>query len=284
MKIPKISSNWKTLFKPRKYGNYVNDHTLIYNGKWHLIGITSKKGLPTLERYFVYAVGDDLSHKFKEKSKIIDNGTLAWAPSVIEHNSLYYMFYGPSPTKLAVSYDFGDWFGQEIYINANPPMSCHRDHFVLKVGDDEWVMYVTGVKEGKSCISCLKSNDLINWQFFGYALTSGDNSEINPSWGAFESPFVVNKDNGFYLFTTYTDCSKDTYHNTLVFFSENPYSFGCYDGEKSFSTCAVKPIAKLYCHAPEIIIENGEYYITSCGWRKSAFTKGSVKIAKLIWE
>lgn len=283
MKIPKISSDWKLLFKPRRFGRYVNDHTLIYNGKWHLIGITSKKGIPTQERYFIYANGNSLNGKLQEQTKVIDNGTLAWAPCVIEHNSLYYMFYGPSPTKLAVSYDFGDWFGQEISIKGNPPMSCHRDHFVLKINDDKWLMYVTGLKNGQSSIACLESDDLLNWNFVGYALSSGDDSELNPSWGAFESPFVVSMDNEYYLFTTYTDCSKSTYHNTLVFHSESPYDFGCYNGENSAGNYA-KPIAKLHCHAPEIVKENGKWYITTCGWKKSSFSKGAVKIAELNWE
>ena len=283
MKTPKITSEWKTLFKPMRYGRYVNDHTLIYNGKWHLIGITSKKGIPTQERYFVYANGDSLNSRLKECSKIIDNGTLAWAPCVIEHNSLYYMFYGPSPTKLAVSYDFGDWFGQEITLKGNPPMSCHRDHFVLKIGESKWLMYITGLKDGKSSIACLQSEDLLNWSFIGYALTSGDKSELNPSWGAFESPFVVQKDNGYYLFTTYTDCSKNTYHNTLVFYSENPCDFGCYNGESGADDFA-KPIAKLHCHAPEIVQENEKWYITTCGWRQSSFARGAVKIASLEWD
>ena len=282
MKIPEISSEWKTLFKPRFYGRYVNDHTLLYNGKWHLIGITSKKGVPTQERYFVYAVGEDLHRKFKETSKVIDNGTLAWAPCVIEHKSLYYMFYGPSPTKLAVSYDFGDWFGQEIRLNGNPPMSCHRDHFVFKIEKNKWLMYVTGLKDRRSSIACLESTDLLNWNFVGFALTSGEKSELNPSWGAFESPFVVKRDDGYYLFTTYTDCSASTYHNTLVFYSQNAYDFGCYNGENSEKGFA-KPITKLRCHAPEVVKENGKYYITSCGWRKSSFTRGAVKIAELKW-
>lgn len=111
MKIPRIASEWRTLLAPVRYGRYVNDHTLFFNGKWHLIGITSEEGTPNRERYFVYAIGDSLGSEMTECSKIIDNGTLAWVPCVIGHNSLYYMFYGPSPTKLAVSYDFGDWFG-----------------------------------------------------------------------------------------------------------------------------------------------------------------------------
>lgn len=278
MKKPVIVSKWKTLFKPRIYGKYVNDHTIIYNGRWHLIGITSKKGIPTQERYFVYAVGDDLSRRMREVSKVIDHGTLAWAPCVIENNGLYYMFYGPSPTKLAVSFDFGDWFGCEINMNGVPPMACHRDHFVLKYGE-KWVMYATGVKDGKSAISCMISDDLQSWDFHGYALTSGENAPLNPSWGAFESPYVVERDGLYYLFTTYTDCSLKTYHDTLVFCSDSPYDFGVYNADESGAV----PIAKLHCHAPEVLCVDGKWMITTCGWRRSSFAKGAVKIAELDW-
>lgn len=282
MLIPRISTEWKTLLNPRKYGKYVNDHTLIYNGQWNLIGITSRRGVPTKERYFVYACGKTLNRPLHEKGKVIDNGALAWAPCVIEHDSLYYMFYGPSPTKLAVSRDFGDWFGQEIYLSGNPPMACHRDHFVMKIGEKRWIMYVTGLKDGKSAVSCLVSNDLINWEFHGFALSSGEKSELNPSWGAFESPFVV-ENNGYYLFTTYTDCSKSNYCNTLVFYSSDPFDFGCYNGSGGSEGFA-RPVARLNCHAPEIVKENSNWYITTCGWKGSSFARGKVKIAGLEWK
>lgn len=280
MKKPYIASGWKTLFAPRRFGKYVNDHTIYFDGKWHLIGITSKKGIPTQERYFVHAVTDRPDKPMKELCKVIDNGTLAWAPCVIERNGLYYMFYGPSPTKLAVSFDSGDWFGQEISIKGLPPMACHRDHFVLQTGENDYIMYAVGVKDGKSSVCCMTSHDLLSWEFSGYALTSGEKSELNPSWGAFESPFVVKKDGLFYLFITYTDCSKSTYHDTLVFCSESPLDFGLYNG--GFD--GAKPIAKLKTHAPEIFSWGGKEYITTCGWRKSSFTKGKVKYAELRWE
>lgn len=283
MEIPRITSEWRTLFEPHRYGEYVNDHTLLYNGKWHLVGITSQEGTPDRERYFVYARRNSLSEEFEECAKVIDHGTLAWAPCLIEHDSLYYMFYGPSPTKLAVSYDFGDWFGQEIRMNGNPPMACHRDHFVLKIGENHWLMYVTGMKCGKSSIACMESFDLLSWDFVGYALTSGENSELNPSWGAFESPFVVSRDGGYYLFTTYTDCSKDTYNDTFVFFSEDSRSFGCYDGLNGSESFA-KPVTRLRCHAPEIVREDDKWYITTCGWRESSLSGGKVMIAGLDWE
>lgn len=167
------------------------------------------------------------------------------------------MFYGPSPTKLAVSYDFGDWFGQEIRMNGNPPMACHRDHFVLKIGENHWLMYVTGMKCGKSSIACMESFDLLSLDFVGYALTSGENSELNPSWGAFESPFV--------------------------FFSEDSRSFGCYDGLNGSEGFA-KPVTRLRCHAPEIVREDDKWYITTCGWRESSLSGGKVMIAGLDWE
>lgn len=280
MQTPYIASKWKTLLKPRRFGKYVNDHTIYYDGKYHLIGITSKKGIPTQERYFVHAVGESLYKPMKEHCKVIDNGTLAWAPCVIERDGLYYMFYGPSPTKLAVSFDSGDWFGQEISVEGLPPMACHRDHFVLQTGENEYIMYAVGVKDRKSSVCCMTSPDLLHWQFKGYALTSGEDAPLNPSWGAFESPYVVEKDGMYYLFITYTDCSKSTYHDTLVFASETPFSFGEYNGGNGGAV----PITKLRCHAPEIIKENDKYFITTCGWRRSSFTKGKVKIAELKWK
>ena len=54
MKIPYISGEWKILFKPEKYGNYVNDHTIVKgsDNDWHLYGITSFGGQSYQERYF----------------------------------------------------------------------------------------------------------------------------------------------------------------------------------------------------------------------------------------
>ncbi len=279
MKRPRIASDWRTLFIPTLCGDYVNDHTIYYDGKWHLIGITSKEGTPNHERYFVHAASDTLDEPMTELGKVIDDGCRAWAPCVTEHNGLYYMFYGPSPTKLAVSFDSGDWFGQEIFLRGNPPMACHRDHFVLQIAENRWVMYVTGVHNRKSAISCLTSEDLLHWDFSGFALTSGVNTPYNPSWGAMESPFVVKKDGLYYLFTTYTDCSRENYHNTLVFVSENPLSFGCYD-----EIGGVKPVARLFCHAPELLQTDRGWLITTCGWKDSAFTGGAVAVADLVWE
>ena len=283
MKKPRIVGDWKILFKPEKNGNYVNDHTVVIgtDGKFHLYGITSFEGKPAQERYFVHGVGESLDEPFEEVGRSIDRGTLAWAPCVINKGEIYYMFHGPSPTSLAVSFDMYEWFGTNVFLKDEPLMGAHRDHFVLKVSEDEYLMYVVGVHQKRGAVSCFSSKDLITWQFEKFALTSGENAPLKPAWGAFESPFVVKKDGLYYLFITYTDCSKETYNNTFVFCSEDPKSFGEYNGDAD----GAKPISILQAHAPEIIENDGIFYITTCGWNSRPNpNKGSVSIARLGWE
>lgn len=282
MKIPYISGPWQVLFKPSIQGNYVNDHTIVIgtDKKYHLYGITSFKGGAENERYFVHGVGDSLNQPFSEVGRSIDRGTLAWAPCVINKDGYYYMFYGPSPTSLAVSFDMYEWFGTKINLNNEPLLGAHRDHFILKLSDNEYLMYVAGVHNKRGAISCFFSKDLINWEFEGFALTSGENAPLKPAWGAMESPYIVKKDDLYYLFVTYTDCNLENYNNTLVFSSKNPRLFGEYNGDSG-----TQPITTISAHAPEILYENGKYYITTCGWRGYPVpNEGAVSIAPLDWK
>ena len=84
----------------------------------------------------------------------------------------------------------------------------------------------------------------------------------------------------YYLFVTYTDCARDNYCNTMVFYSQDPKRFGIFDGDKGDL-----PITVLKAHAPEIIEENDKYYITTCGWRSYPNPhEGAVSIAPLDWK
>jgi beta-fructofuranosidase len=283
MKIPRINGDWKILFKPEKHGNYVNDHCIVKgpDERWHLFGITSFGGGPTQERYFVHGAGASLESPFAEVGRSIDRGTLAWAPCVINKGENYYMYYGPSPTSLAVSFDMFEWFGTKVTLNNEPLMGAHRDHFVFQVAENEYLMYVVGVYQKGGAVSCFSSNDLLNWEFEGYALTSGKDAPLKPAWGAFESPFVVKKDGLYYLFITYTNSSTPTYNDTLVFCSDDPKKFGEYNG----GVGGAIPITKLYTHAPEIIESDGKYYITACGWyNRNIPNDGAVSIAELVWD
>lgn len=281
MEIPYIDGNYKVLFRPEVYGDYVNDHCIIKgNDEYHLFGITSRTSYPYDERLFVHGVGKSLSEPFAEVGTSINTGTLAWSPCVVEKDGYYYIFYGPSPSKMAVSPDFYEWFGYPLTIENEPPMAVHRDHFVMKIGDT-YYMYVTGIKDRQGCISVCSSSDLMHWKFEGYALTCGSRTPLTPAWGATESPFIVKRGEYYYLFVTYTDCREENYNDTLVFASKDPLNFGCYMGEENEAV----PVAKLYAHAPEILEEDGKYYITTCGWRsKPNPNPGSVSIAPLSWK
>ena len=174
-----------------------------------------------------------------------------------------------------------EWFGTPVVLQNEPLMGAHRDHFVLQIAENEYLMYVAGVYQQRGAISQFVSHDLLHWQFEGYALTSGEGAPLRPAWGAMESPFVVCRDGMYYLFVTYTDCRNENYNNTMVFCSADPRRFGEYNGDVG----GALPITTLSAHAPEILVEDGQYYITTCGWRsKPTPHTGAVSIAPLVWE
>ena len=282
---PRIASGWSLLFSPSRYGRYVNDHSILKgaDGRWHLFGITSlvEKDFSENERYFVHAATPSLDQPMVELGKVCDNGVRAWAPAVIGHDSRYYMFYGPSPTRFATSDELGHWMENSIYFHGAPLDAAHRDHFVLRISEGRWLMYATGIHRRLGVISVFESGDLVNWTFLRYALTTPPEAPLQPPWGATESPFVLERDGLFYLFMTYTDCSIENYHDTVVFVSSDPTDFGAYaGGDRGEKFCT-----RLHAHAPEILQSGDDTFITTCGWRGwGAPIEGAVAIAALEWS
>lgn len=282
---PRIIGDWSLLFAPSRHGHYVNDHSIVRgpDGSWHLFGITShaQSEYSEQERYFVHGATPSLDQPMAELGKVCDNGVRAWAPAVIEHDERYFMYYGPSPTRFATSDELGHWMENTPCFHAAPLDAAHRDHFVLKVEEARWLLYVTGIHRRCGVISVFESRDLVNWTFLRYALRTTPEAPLQPAWGATESPFVVAKDGLYYLFTTYTDCSDASYHDTCVFVSSDPTDFGAYAGGVNGSHY----LTRIRAHAPEIISLGEDWFITTCGWRgKSTPIEGAVAIAKLHWD
>jgi predicted GH43/DUF377 family glycosyl hydrolase len=258
---------------------YINDHCFIRadDGKWHLFGIThAEPANPIDEDNFAHATADSLLQKpwhkeaFALSVKQTWNEKHLWAPHVIFHDGLYYMFYCAGDndnTKykihLATSKDLYQWKRHP----ANPMIVDGydaRDPFILKVGN-EWVMYYTATSKpegGNHIVTCQTSKDLIHW-------ADKKTVFVDPSIGTWggptESPTVVRRGKYYYLFIG----PRDDYRRTSVYRSEDPFSWKIENEVGRFNS-----------HAAEVIRDDdGKWYVSHCGWGQ-----GGVYLAPLNWK
>lgn len=289
--VPRIAREWKPLFIPKSSGCYINDHCILKgpDGAWHLFGITGTSELPNPEQERWFAHGQGSSSLWSDKPMheldvVCNDGTRAWAPGVIGHDGRYFMFYGPSPTKLAVSRDLKHWMREDVVLAGAPLEACHRDHMVMQLEESTWLLYATGLdKAGMGVISIYISNDLRNWRFVRSALRTTGKAALSPAWGATESPFVFLHQGWYYLSITYTDCNPANYQQTLIFRSLNPFDFGVFDADHPEQSV----VQRLQAHAPEYLYDEKErsWHITTCGWRGFGLPhEGGVSIARLEWD
>ncbi|MEJ5363372.1 MAG: hypothetical protein WBK20_03065 [Spirochaetota bacterium] len=298
---PLISGNYRPLFKPEKYGYYINDHTIFVDAKrnWRLIGITSKTdGDPNAETYFAVAKSENFPPTVMvEEEPVADVGSLAWAPHVITHNNVYHMFWSPHKLHHMTSRDGIHWENHAIIMKA-PYHKFFRDCMILQVANDQWLLYTTARGRFFSQVDVYQSFDLKHWQYIRTALSSSFGSERNSPFASMESPFVVKYNDGYYLSVTYNNdtlfihgglllfkvwLDKESYNDTLVFYSNNPYDFGVYRGKKRSDTL----VTTLRAHAPEWVYvpATKAWYITTCGWKWVAtLTNGHVAIAPVTWQ
>ena len=299
---PEITGEWKTLFKPGIYGDYINDHAVYRDneGEWRLVGITSKtKGDYSREKYFASAVIREFppDEGMKESVPVADFDEPAWAPHVIKEGGIYYIFWSPHRLERMTSEDGIIWENRKTVI-SKPFHKFFRDAMIMKVADGQWLLYTTARGLFFSRVDIYQSFDLESWQYIGPALRASWGSERNSPFASTESPFVIEYKGAYYLSITYNNDTafwhglllplkiwfdRDTYNDTLIFHSENPYYFGCYKGRKNTPSL----IARLKAHAPEYVNvpEKNEWYVTTCGWPWVAtITKGEAAVAPMVWR
>ncbi|MCA1575699.1 MAG: hypothetical protein LC770_14470 [Acidobacteria bacterium] len=129
---------------------YINDHCFVRgkDGVWHMFGIThAEPAKPLDEKQFAHATASSLTQASWQKlpfalsADAARQETILWAPYVIFHNNIYYMFYvagGSDNTKykihLATSADLKTWTR-----HPKNPMVVDgfdaRDPFILRVKD-----------------------------------------------------------------------------------------------------------------------------------------------------
>lgn len=261
---------------------YINDHTLIKGADgWHLFGITHEEpAKPLEEKLCAHAVGKDLLTGEMKKSEPpfsaeSDRGEAHfWAPHVIKHDGLYYMFYCAGSLEGHDKYRLHLATSKDLYTfekhEENPLVIDGfdaRDPFVLRVGD-RWVMYYTCNTEasgGNHCVAAVESRDLIHW---GNKKNVFVSSLSGTFAGPCESPFVVERGGKYYLFIGPFGGYGVSYCDTAVYESEDPFNF-------SEDKC----VGRIKSHASEIIEIDGELYITHCGWGQ-----GGVYLAPLYFE
>ena len=279
------SGEFKKIYDPSENETekwYINDHTII-NGKdgWHLFGIThAEPADPLNEIICAHAITQNISEVPLKKleSPIVaekEKGELHfWAPHIIQHNGLYYMFYCAGSLNGHDSYRIHLATSKDLYYwekcEENPLLIDGfdaRDPMVLRVGN-EWIMYYTcnsAPAGGNHCVACVRSDDLIHWSNKKTVYTSGFSGTYG---GPCESPFVEKVEDTYFLFIGPYGGYDAGYSNTAVYASKDPF---CFKEENL--------VGNIPCHAAEILKINGDYYITHCGWGQ-----GGVYLAPLYFE
>lgn len=139
-----------------------------------------------------------------------------------------------------------------------------RDPMILKRDNTYYCYYSCTVEQNtRGFIVCRTSGDLLNWSEYTIVCEGGGGG-YGP-WSA-ECPYVVNMDGYYYLFRTQTYIPPVTH----VYRSTDPLAFGLHDDSKKITVLEVA--------APEIIEDDGQYYISSTA------DYNGIRLAKLRWD
>ncbi|MFB9909545.1 hypothetical protein [Allokutzneria oryzae] len=272
------AGDWRHLYDPSVGEDrnwYLNDHTFVRDPQntWHMFGITHAEPLnPLDEKHFAHATAPSLHGPWAKQPFALDNDpgyhgeAHLWAPHVVRHDGLYYMFYcggdadhSSYAINLATSPDLRTWTrhpGGPLFRDGFDA----RDPFVTRV-DGRWVLYYTATVHpdgGNFVVAYRTSDDLVRWSERGLAYTE-------PLGGVMtESPFLVRKGTDWYLFIG----PRRGYVGTDVFRSKDPFHFGVDSW-----------VGNIPSHAAEVIFAEGRYWVTHAGWGQRG-----VYLAPLEWR
>jgi beta-fructofuranosidase len=258
---------------------YINDHCFMRgdDGVWHMYGIThAEPARPLAETSLAHATAHTLTQSpwvkqpFALQADPLWHETHLWAPHVIRHQGLYWMYYCAGGVAheqyrihLATSPDLWHWTRHA----ANPMVVDGfdaRDPMILQL-DAQWVMYYTATAQpggGHHVVACVTSDDLLHWRHRRHVYIDATTGREG---GPCESPFVVRRGAWFYLFIG----PRRDYRCTGVYRSADPFHWS-----------KVHQVAELPAHAAEVAVDSdGQYYISHCGWGQ-----GGLYLAPLHWH
>lgn len=211
-------------------GGYVKDFGVIWHqGRLHLFHIDGRPEERCVESgneiSFGHASTIDLQHWIRHRMPLAvgdspwDNAHV-WAPFVIKHDKLFYMFYmaagrGVSGNiAIATSFDLETWIKHPI---GTVKGAIGRDPFVHIVDDDAYCYYTSD--EG---ICAMKSKDLACWEHLPVVMH-------NPERPGAESCSVHRVGSKWVLWLNdYYHCDDiDGDFRAVYIFSDDPLSFNC---------------------------------------------------------
>ena len=267
-------------------GRYINDHCLIRkDDEWHFFSIVGwtpdAKGSDAggNEVSFAHATSRDLLGEWKLHPEVIELSGVwpeishVYAPYVIEHDGLFYMFYCATDEMttqricLATSKDLYQWeryAGNPVIVPSvfwskwpgfgldapdDGSFGGCRDPHIIKLDDGRFVAYwVSRLQEKFAkdmvCVAASISHDLIHWQEIGPVFRM--KAWHQPLTMEVESPCVLFKDGRYWLFL------KQGWWTSFVV-SDSPFDF---------SRC--ESVRLGYAHAAEIFHWQGQWWITHC--------------------
>ncbi len=288
---------------------HVNDHCFARgrDGTWHMFGIVAVN--PGF-RARLSSMGHATAGKLTQKPWVTqkppfqrDDEEVLWAPHIVSHQGVYHMFYcsgnrdrkrtsqehnrQPYFISLRTSTDLWNWSPQvELWVETPQTGWARfqegyqaRDPMVLwNPAEQAWVMYYTVTENpdgGYHIVACRTSHDLVHWS--GRSVAYRD-SHVGTEFGPTESPFVVQRDGGFFLFIGPRPYDRKFpqgrnwehpgYVGTDVFYSRrwNEWTDADYAGH-------------IHGHALEVVQdENGKSYVSSAG-----IAQGGLFLAELHW-
>ncbi|HEX2134076.1 MAG TPA: FG-GAP-like repeat-containing protein [Actinophytocola sp.] len=245
---------------------YYNDHTLVRDvrtGTWHVYAIThAEPANPLDEKNFGHATAPTPNGPWTKQPFALTADPAAgeshiWAPHVIHHDGVYYMFYAAGTPDhaayrmhLATSTDLFTWTRSP----ANPLFTDGfdaRDPMVTRIGT-QWVMYYTANSTptgGNHQVAYRTSTNLTDWSAKRVAF---QHPAVGTFGGPTESPFVLWRGGWWYLFV----CCDPGYKDTRVYRSRDPFHFSVND-----------LAGRIDAHASEVVTEpNGATWVTGAGW------------------
>ena len=254
----------KQLEAGKYYDEWVpNDHTFTKgpDGKWHIIGITH----PLTDFRINVHEGEFLSFHAKEPETgfLTEKGWLDLpkvlppaerpterlenhAPYIVQKDELYYMVYGPSPIRLAVSKDLMKW---ELKGNLFYEEKGARDPSIIYFNTRYYLIYCTERK-----VKMRSSEDLMSWS---ESKTIFESVVFDP-----ESPSIVRYNNSFYLFV----CSWNGVWDKKDIQGAYQYKTYVHHSNRIDEFKNREPITVLNAHAPEIFQYQKHWYISSVEW------------------